>query len=68
MRRSAQGEIRHNSLRSAFGTYCVFPLHSALHLKAVIMSFAGREAWQEPDIESRQRTSTHQPTPTLESD
>lgn len=34
MRRYAQGEIRHNSLRSAFGTYCVFPLPYALHLKA----------------------------------
>lgn len=33
IRHYVQGEIRHNSLRSAFGTYCVFPLHYALYLK-----------------------------------
>jgi hypothetical protein len=44
MRRSVQGKIRHNSLRSACGTYCVFPLHSALHLKAVSIGFARSEA------------------------
>ncbi len=35
-RRCAQGEIRHNSLRSAcaaLGTYCVFALHCALEMK-----------------------------------
>jgi hypothetical protein len=48
MRRCVQGKIRHNSLRSARaapGTYCVFPLHCALHLKAVIIGFARRKAW-----------------------
>ena len=48
MRRSAQGKIRHNSLRSAcaaLGTYSGFPLHYALHLKTVKMGFAKREAW-----------------------
>lgn len=44
MRRSVQEEIRHNSLRSACGTYCVFPLHSTLHLKAVDIGFARCEA------------------------
>ena len=33
MQGAAQGEIRHNSLRSAFGTYSVFPLRYPLHLK-----------------------------------
>lgn len=35
-RRRVQGEIRHNSLRSAcaaLGTYCVFALHTALEMK-----------------------------------
>ncbi len=31
--RFAQGQIRHNSLRSACGTYSGSPLHCALHLK-----------------------------------
>src|SRR5262245_52221916 len=41
-RRSRQGEIRHNSLRSAFGTYSVFPIafHSAPE-KASLRGFAG---------------------------
>jgi len=38
MQSAAQGAIRHNSLRSAFGTYFVSSLHYALHLKGVGMS------------------------------
>jgi hypothetical protein len=48
MRRSVQGKIRHNSLRSAcasLGTYSIFSLHYALHLKAVMIDFAERKVW-----------------------
>jgi hypothetical protein len=48
MRRSVQGKIRHNSPRSAcasLGTYSVFSLHYALHLKAVMTDFAVRKVW-----------------------
>jgi len=65
MRRCVQGKIRHNSLRSAYaslGTYCVFPLHCAVHLKAVDIGFARGEAGQQPDIGTIQRTPKH-PTP-----
>ena len=43
MRRSVRGKIRHNSLRSAYGTYCVFPSHSALHLKGGHYGFRNDE-------------------------